>query len=446
MIVEVVAREIGKQRDVERNAVNPSLLQRVRRDFHHRFGASGIERAREQLIQLQRLGRGVRRGQDLVADAVLHRTHQHGLALRRLQHAVKNERCGGLAVGPGDAGDFELLRRAMIEVGAQTGQCSASMRHLRPRNARPRRQRIAHDGHRSRRERLVYIKVAVRRLALDGDKTPSRLDPPAVVVKARDGRVALLSEYSAPSSSFQEVHSERIIVGFAAGDLTAEAVTEMELWLLASFLESLSDRIGPGIDSGSRIRSLCHPSHAVTLKTENKLGSEPGCPSLQLWKASCSTESLNGSECDWQESHPLHGNPGISERQSRYGQPEMEVSDVFANSSSKVHALAADELSGIHRVRRRPNPTLAGLGSAIGSRWHDAHLACRFELFEFDSGARDAHIHWGTCRLVVRQPDHCAFSSRGRTPGCDWDHAQRATAQPRRENSGSRLNLPRRVL
>ena len=135
----------------------------------------------------------MRRGKDFVSDAVLHRAHQHGLALRRLQHAVKNERCGGLAIGPGDAGDFELLGRTVIEVRAEPRQRATPMCYLRPRDSRPRRQRIADDSDRAGRERLIYIKVAVRGFALDGHETPSRLDATAVVVESGNGRIALLS-------------------------------------------------------------------------------------------------------------------------------------------------------------------------------------------------------------------------------------------------------------
>ena len=80
VIVEMIASQIGEHGYIEWNSKGPLLLQRVRRNLHHRFRTTGCNRAREELVQLQRFGRRVRSGIALFLDAILHRAHQRGLA------------------------------------------------------------------------------------------------------------------------------------------------------------------------------------------------------------------------------------------------------------------------------------------------------------------------------------------------------------------------------
>ena len=63
VVVEVIAGEIGEDRDIERNAEDPLLRQRVRGNFHHGFSRALADSLRENLVEFERLGRGVRRGQ-----------------------------------------------------------------------------------------------------------------------------------------------------------------------------------------------------------------------------------------------------------------------------------------------------------------------------------------------------------------------------------------------
>ena len=91
VVVEMIAREIGKDGDVEGNAVNALLLERMGGDFHHRFGAAAFKRAREELIQFKRFGRGVRGGKALVLDAIFDGADQCGLTRCRAQHGIQQE-------------------------------------------------------------------------------------------------------------------------------------------------------------------------------------------------------------------------------------------------------------------------------------------------------------------------------------------------------------------
>ncbi len=87
----MIAGEVRENGDVVRNAVNALLLQRMRRHFHHGFGAAGLERASEELVQFQRLGRGVRRGKALVFDAIFNRADERSLASTGPQHRIQQE-------------------------------------------------------------------------------------------------------------------------------------------------------------------------------------------------------------------------------------------------------------------------------------------------------------------------------------------------------------------
>ena len=115
VIVEVIASQIGEDRDVIGDAVNTLLLKCVRRHFHHRFGAARLQGAREELVQFERLGSGVRRGEVLVLNAILDRADQCGLASAGAQHRVQQKRCRGLTVCARNAGDAQLLGWASIE-------------------------------------------------------------------------------------------------------------------------------------------------------------------------------------------------------------------------------------------------------------------------------------------------------------------------------------------
>ena len=75
MIIEVVLREVGENADIELDAADPLLLQRVRTDFHHASLAIGTEHLRHHLLDFERLGRGALRRNDALADLVSHRAN-----------------------------------------------------------------------------------------------------------------------------------------------------------------------------------------------------------------------------------------------------------------------------------------------------------------------------------------------------------------------------------
>ena len=77
--------------DIEGNAEDALLRQGVRGDFHHRFGGAVAQRLGQHLIQFQRFGRGVRRGQNFAGDVVFDRADERGLAPGRLQNRFQQK-------------------------------------------------------------------------------------------------------------------------------------------------------------------------------------------------------------------------------------------------------------------------------------------------------------------------------------------------------------------
>ena len=138
VIVEVVAGEIGEDRDIERNSVDPLLLQRVRGDFHHGFGRALAQRLVQNAIQFQRFRRSVRRGQDFSGNVIFDGPDQRALAAGGGQDRFEQE-CGrAFSVRAGDAGDGQPLGGLLVKVGAQSRQRAASVRNLRPGHVRAR--------------------------------------------------------------------------------------------------------------------------------------------------------------------------------------------------------------------------------------------------------------------------------------------------------------------
>ena len=109
VIVEMIAREVGEQRDVERRAVDAALVEAVRRHLHrHRARARGVE-LREQLVQHRDVGRRVRRRRERADEAVAERAEHRGAAAARIERLRDPLRARRLAVGAGDA-DHPQLR------------------------------------------------------------------------------------------------------------------------------------------------------------------------------------------------------------------------------------------------------------------------------------------------------------------------------------------------
>jgi hypothetical protein len=211
VVVEVIVREVGEHRDVERHTVDPLLLQSMRRDLHRHFHATSLKRTREKLIQLQCFRSCVLCRQNLIPNAILHCAHQRGLAATGAQHGVQQERGRGLAVGSRNAGNGQPFRRTAVEIRAEPRQRAASMYNLGPRYVRPERQRITHHSHSSSLQRGIDVVVAVGVFAAHGNEAPSWLHSSAVVIQSGDVRIALLRQVFSAIQQLEEIHSRGII-------------------------------------------------------------------------------------------------------------------------------------------------------------------------------------------------------------------------------------------
>ena len=177
-------------------------------DLHDGLGGTIGKRAREELIEFERFRRGMRRGDDLARQVILHGADQSVLARGGLQNGLQDKRGRRFAVGARDAGDAKALGRMLVEIGAEAGQRAASVRHHGPGNTLARQlfSRIGDDCDGTGLDGRVNVAVAVCAAAAHGDKHPAGFRAARVVVQTLDRAVALLQQYLGTVQYFQEVH------------------------------------------------------------------------------------------------------------------------------------------------------------------------------------------------------------------------------------------------
>ncbi len=117
VVVEVVAREIGEDGDVERDAVSPALVERVARNFGDELGCAAARAFGHQFEKIARFGRGVQRGTHFAGDVILDGADEDGFARGGVEKRLGEEGRGGFAVGAGDAGGGELALGMAEECG-----------------------------------------------------------------------------------------------------------------------------------------------------------------------------------------------------------------------------------------------------------------------------------------------------------------------------------------
>ena len=164
VIVEMVARQVGEQRDVDLHAVQPSLLEPDRRHFHRQRARTGIEQRADLALQRHRVGRRQGRfGQRLVgkanADRADHRAAPAG-ARQQLRDPLRRRR---LAVGAGHADRQQMLARTPVE-----------LRRKRPDDAAQVVNRDASAATASRRKSLSHPSASTRAAAAPRPPLPAR--------------------------------------------------------------------------------------------------------------------------------------------------------------------------------------------------------------------------------------------------------------------------------
>ena len=111
----MIARKIGKQREVEGNAVHASLIEAVRGHFHrHRDCTPGPEPA-QQLLELRRVGCGVGCRVERAPQSVAQRAEHRSASSCRVEACRDPMRTGGLAVGAGDADHPQFARGMAVD-------------------------------------------------------------------------------------------------------------------------------------------------------------------------------------------------------------------------------------------------------------------------------------------------------------------------------------------
>ena len=113
--VEVVLREVREADGGEADALEPPHRDRDRGGLEHAGGITRVAHAREQPVQVGRLGRRQRERLAHAADARLDRAEQAAPPAGRVEHGREQEGRRRLAVRAGDADDRELLARAAAE-------------------------------------------------------------------------------------------------------------------------------------------------------------------------------------------------------------------------------------------------------------------------------------------------------------------------------------------
>ena len=153
--VEVVAAQVGEDRDVEDHAVDPPLHQRVAGDLHRARLDPALAHHREQPVQVGRLGRGERRLDVLAVDAGADGADDGGAHPRTLEGVLGQPGGGGLALGAGDA--EQAQRAGRVVVHGATANRPSNVRGLAtwstgyPGRGPGRALRVGEQGHRAGR-------------------------------------------------------------------------------------------------------------------------------------------------------------------------------------------------------------------------------------------------------------------------------------------------------
>ena len=208
MIIEVIARKIGERSGAQPHAIEPALLESMRRRFHRKMRDAIIGELLQRLMQRHRIGRRQR--------AI------HGL--RRRNDADRAERCRRMTEFspylPNESGDRRLaartrdgndcLRLTRIKRRGRVRQRGTRIRDDNARNCAVKRP-FRNDGNRAARDRVIGISrpsallPGMAKNAKPG--TTSRLSavmPPYVkreLRRRRRGRQEIAKAHSMPSVS-----------------------------------------------------------------------------------------------------------------------------------------------------------------------------------------------------------------------------------------------------
>ena len=130
---------------VEADAVEPTQRRAVRGGLERDAPVAGVEHLAEEPLQVDRLGRRVRRRARDAADDPLDRARRARPPPGRLEHGAQQERRRRLPVRPRHPDDLERLRRLAEERVGSDGHRGASVVHEQLRDSRVQLERPLDD-------------------------------------------------------------------------------------------------------------------------------------------------------------------------------------------------------------------------------------------------------------------------------------------------------------
>ena len=216
--IEVVAGEVGEDRDLEAAPEDALQAQGVRGHLEHAVGAARVDHLLEEMLEIRGFGSGADGFLHAVGDPVLHRAQEAHRARSRAQHGVYEVGRGGLSVRPRDSHELETIGGMAQERRGELREGHARVRDLEPRPARL-GLGLGDDAERALLPSGLHVGVAVLRVAADGHEEGARRDPARVVGHVGDETVALAGEHRARQERGQgaEVHGRASPLGLGPG-------------------------------------------------------------------------------------------------------------------------------------------------------------------------------------------------------------------------------------
>ena len=202
VVVEVVVGDVREDAACEMQPPRALLHDGMRRTLHEAVFAPFVGHLAHHGVQPHGVGRGVGRLDDAFADFVDDRRDQPGLVAQCPHKVVEQCHGRGLAVGAGDAYEFQFAARVVVESGGHVGQRSRGVGDddVGYPVGRFGRQLLADDGRGAFCDGVGDEVVPVGLRAAGGEKTVALRHGPRIVgqgghrrgtvaVQRRDGRI-----------------------------------------------------------------------------------------------------------------------------------------------------------------------------------------------------------------------------------------------------------------
>ena len=111
----MIAREIGEERNIELDAVDAPLVERVRRDLHRHRSGTRVAHRRERRMGERGVGRRMRRWTQRADETVAECADDAGAPAAQVEALRNPVRARRLPVGARDAGDPQRSRRTPVD-------------------------------------------------------------------------------------------------------------------------------------------------------------------------------------------------------------------------------------------------------------------------------------------------------------------------------------------